>query len=85
MKSKNSSLPKNFYKEHYSLKEFLRQIDLNHEKLKKINGLLHGNFQSAQYGVGYNFNEIREYKMGDDLRHISWSATAKTNTLQTKE
>ncbi|GEM_PF-2095444 len=91
MKSKNSYLPKNLTLTDYNtrksipLKEFLRHINLNQEKLKKINGLLHGNFQSTQYGSGYDFNEIREYKIGDDLRHISWSATAKTNTLQTKE
>ncbi len=69
----------------YGLKDFLRQINLNKDKLKKIEAALHGAFQSNKYGSGFDFNEIREYKIGDDLRHISWSATAKTGTLQTKE
>ena len=91
MKSKNWLLLKNLTltehktKRDIPLKEFLRQINLNQEKLKKIYGFLHGNFQSIVHGIGYDFNEIREYKIGDDLRHISWNATAKTNTLQTKE
>lgn len=72
-------------KKQYSLKEFLRQIDLNKQKLKKIESLLYGTFQSYKYGGGFDFNEIREYKIGDDLRHISWSTTAKTGTLHTKE
>ena len=69
----------------YSLQEFLRQIDPNKAKLKKIEAILHGAYQSTKSGPGFDFNEIREYKMGDDLRHISWNATAKTGTLQVKE
>lgn len=91
MKSKNWSLQKNFdfidyeTKTQYSLKEFFRQINLNKTKFKKIEALLYGSFQSNIYGTGFDFNEIREYKIGDDLRHISWTATAKTGTLHTKE
>ena len=91
MKSKSWLLPKNLNltehetKRQYNLKDFLKQIDLSKAKFKKIKGLLHGAFQSNRTGSGFNFNEIREYKIGDDLRHISWSATAKTNNLQTKE
>ena len=89
MKYKNLSLPRNLNLTEenisYSLKDFLRQINLNKDKLKKIEALLHGVFQSNKFGSGFDFNEIREYKIGDDLRHISWNATAKTGTLQTKE
>ncbi len=68
-----------------NLKDFIKQINLNKDKLKKFEALLHGAFQSSKFGSGFDFNEIREYKIGDDLRHISWNATAKTGTLQTKE
>ena len=93
MKYKKWLLPKNSghdttnapKKEHYSLKEFLRQIDLKPEKLKKIYGFLQGNFTSNLAGTGFDFNEVREYKIGDDLRHISWASTARTGTLHTKE
>ena len=89
MKYKNLSLLKNLTehntKRQYSLKDFLRQINLHSLKLKKIEAALTGIFKSNKFGTGFDFNEIREYRIGDDLRHISWSATAKTNTLQTKE
>jgi len=89
MKYKSLSLPKNLSLTEeitsYSLKDFLRQINLNKDKLKKIEALLQGAFQSNRFGSGFDFNEIREYKIGDDLRHISWTATAKTGNLQTKE
>ena len=89
MKSKKWSLQKNFCndntKNEFTLKEFIRQIDLNSYKLKKIEAALHGTFKSTISGTGLDFNEIREYRIGDDLRHISWASTAKTGTLQTKE
>ena len=62
-----------------------RLIDLNNPKLKKIEAELSGSYRSIQKSNGFDFREIREYVMGDDLRHISWKSTAKTNTLQTKE
>lgn len=74
-----------FSQKNCSLNEFLRLINLNNPKLKKIEALLHGTFQSTKYGTGFDFNEIREYKIGDDLRHISWTTTAKTGDLHTKE
>ncbi len=89
MKYKKWFLPENLTlsdtKDSYSLKNFIRQINLNKEKLKKIEAILHGAFQSNKFGSGFDFNEIREYKIGDDLRHISWNTTARTGALQTKE
>jgi len=89
MKSKKWSQAKNLgsikSRDKHTLKEFLKNIDLNKPKLKKIEALLAGYFQSKVSGTGFDFNEIREYKMGDDLRHISWKSTAKTGKLQTKE
>ena len=91
MKFKNSLFAKSFSSteassiNNHSLKEFIRLLNLNSPKLKKIESLLSGKFSSIQTGSGYDFNEIREYKIGDDLRHISWNATAKTGTLHTKE
>ncbi len=91
MKSKNLLLQKNLAlnlkesKSKITLKDFLRQIDLNKNKFKKIEALVSGCFQSVKTGIGFDFNEIRKYVMGDDLRHISWNATAKTGELHTKE
>jgi len=90
MKSKKWSLQKNLasakqIKATYALKEFIRHIEIKSPKLLKIEGLLSGYFKSTQSGPGFDFNEIREYKIGDDLRHISWSSTAKTGKLHTKE
>ena len=39
--------------------------------------LLSGNTLSKLYGEGYDFAELREYQMGDDIRKINWTITAK--------
>ena len=91
MKFKKSLLQENYSKgvactaPTTTLNEFLRQIDRNKSKLKKIESLLTGSFKSIKSGTGFDFNEIREYMPGDDLRHISWNVTAKKGELHTKE
>ena len=39
-----------------------------------------GNNPSVFQGEGYDFIELREYNMGDDIRHIDWNVTAKMRT-----
>ena len=36
-----------------------------------------GNNPSLFQGEGYDFVELREYMVGDDIRHIDWNITAK--------
>ncbi len=36
-----------------------------------------GNNASIFLGEGYDFAELREYQIGDDIRHIDWIITAK--------
>lgn len=38
-----------------------------------------GNNASLFHGEGYDFSELREYQVGDDIRHIDWIITAKQN------
>jgi len=39
--------------------------------------LLSGHNLSKLHGEGYDFSELREYQMGDDIRKINWMITAK--------
>lgn len=60
--------------------EFLKEIRKleirNHRLIKK--GLV-GGFQSRFKGSGLQFSEFRPYVYGDDVRHISWTTSAKAN------
>ncbi len=44
-----------------------------------------GEYESAFKGQGLEFEEIREYEFGDDIRLIDWKNTAKTGKLHIKK
>ena len=45
---------------------------------------LSGQYQSAFKGRGLEFEEVREYRYGDDVRTIDWNVTARTGSLHVK-
>ncbi len=47
--------------------------------------LLSGHNLSKLHGEGYDFSELREYQMGDDIRKINWTITAKLGKPHIKE
>lgn len=46
---------------------------------RKVDSLFAGDYRSAVRGQGMEFEEVREYIPGDDVRHIDWNVTARTN------
>lgn len=46
---------------------------------------LSGQFQSAFRGLGLEFEEVREYRTGDDIRTIDWNVTARTGVPHVKK
>jgi uncharacterized protein (DUF58 family) len=47
--------------------------------------LLSGHNLSKLHGEGYDFAELREYQVGDDVRNINWMITAKLGKPYIKE
>lgn len=45
---------------------------------KTVNNLLAGEYSSAFKGRGMEFEEVREYQPGDEIRTIDWNVTART-------
>lgn len=43
-----------------------------------VNNVMAGEYHSAFKGQGMEFNEVREYRFGDDIRTIDWNVTART-------
>ena len=43
-----------------------------------VNNMFGGEYHSAFKGIGMEFDEVREYTPGDDIRNIDWNLTAKT-------
>ncbi len=49
-----------------------------------LDSLLSGRHASRLRGRGVNFEEIRRYLPGDDIRNVNWKVTARTKTPHTK-
>lgn len=49
-----------------------------------VRSLLAGRHASRLRGRGLNFDEIRPYQPGDDVRQIDWKATVRTRQTQTR-
>ncbi|MEP2029562.1 MAG: DUF58 domain-containing protein [Paracoccaceae bacterium] len=47
---------------------------------QKVGSILNGQHASRMKGRGLNFEELRHYTMGDDIRTIDWKVTARTQT-----
>ncbi|MEO8849064.1 MAG: DUF58 domain-containing protein [Casimicrobiaceae bacterium] len=45
--------------------------------LRRLDGLLHGDYRTLFRGSGLDFADLREYQFHDDVRHIDWNVTAR--------
>lgn len=55
----------------------IRQIELR--SIRLVNETLAGQYHSVFKGQGMNFDEVREYQPGDEVRFIDWNVTARMN------
>jgi uncharacterized protein (DUF58 family) len=53
----------------------VRQIQITTRHM--VNDVLAGDYQSAFRGRGMEFEEVREYQPGDEVRSIDWNVTAR--------
>jgi len=52
---------------------------LDWKVIRRLDGLLQGDYRSLFYGYGVDFADLREYQAGDDIRYIDWNVTARMN------
>jgi len=55
----------------------IRQIEIRTNRI--VTETLAGQYHSVFKGQGMNFDEVREYQPGDDVRSIDWNVTARMN------
>ena len=51
---------------------------------RKVRGLLEGEYAAVHVGRGIDFNDLREYVRGDDVKDIDWKASARGRQLLVK-
>jgi len=53
--------------------------------IRRLDGLLQGDYRTLFRGFGLDLADIREYQYHDDVRHIDWNVTARLATPYVRE
>lgn len=69
-------IPKELFK-------IVRRIEITTSRL--VTDVFAGQYHSVFKGQGIEFDEVREYQIGDDIRTIDWNVTARTGHLHVKK
>jgi uncharacterized protein (DUF58 family) len=55
-------------------------LRLDWKVVRRLDGLLQGDYRTLFYGFGVDFADLREYQPEDDIRYIDWNVTARMDT-----
>jgi uncharacterized protein (DUF58 family) len=61
----------------------LKRLDM--PVMRRLEGLLQGNYKSASRGDGLDLADLREYQFHDDVRRMDWNATARQGIPYVRE
>ncbi len=61
----------------------IRKIEITTNRL--VTDVFAGEYHSVFKGQGIEFDEVREYNLGDDIRTIDWNVTARTGKPHVKK
>lgn len=53
--------------------------------IRRLDGLLHGDYRTLFRGGGIDLADLREYQYHDDVRHIDWNVTARLQIPHVRE
>jgi uncharacterized protein (DUF58 family) len=66
-----------------SPEQLLRRLEWT--VVKRLDGLLQGDYRTLFRGPGLDLADLREYQYHDDVRHIDWNVTARLGTPYVRE
>src|SRR6187402_3070689 len=52
--------------------------------VRRLDGLLQGDYRTLFRGFGLDLADLREYQAHDDVRHIDWNVTARTQVTHVR-
>lgn len=68
---------------HGAAAEVLRRLELT--VLRRLDGMLQGDYRGLVPGHGTELGEAREYQPGDDVRRMDWNVTARVKVPHVRE
>jgi uncharacterized protein (DUF58 family) len=76
-------MPKDTAKSNKAIMSGMRQLEIRTRRL--VNDSLAGAYHSVFKGRGMDFDEVREYSPGDEVRTIDWNVTARAGRTFVKK
>ena len=61
------------------------KANLSNYTKKKTSNILEGSYNSIYKGKSMNFEDLREYVIGDNIKDIDWKASARSNKILIKQ
>lgn len=58
--------------------QILRRLEWH--VIRRLDGLMQGDYRTLFYGEGLDFVDLREYQLQDDVRHIDWNVSARMDS-----
>jgi len=58
---------------------------LDWQVIRRLDGLLQGDYRSLLFGYGLDFANLREYQAEDDVRYIDWNVTARLDVPHVRQ
>lgn len=58
---------------------------LDWQVIRRLDGLLQGDYRTLFRGHGIDFADLREYQPADDIRYIDWNVTARMDAPYVRE
>ena len=65
----------NVFHQPATAEEVLRRLEWT--VIRRLDGLLHGDYRTLFRGFGLDLADLREYQYHDDVRYIDWNVTAR--------
>ena len=65
------------------LQAFARHIELKTRRM--LSGIAINNYKATSKGTGLEFDQLRDYCLGDDIRYIDWKSTARSGRMLVRQ
>ncbi len=61
----------------------VRHIEIHTRRL--LNGIVTGDYNSSRKGFGLEFDQLRDYQVGDDVRCVDWKSSARADKVLVRQ
>lgn len=65
------------------LQAFARRIELKTKRV--LSGTISASYRTTRRGVGLEFEQLRDYQTGDDIRHVDWKSSARSGRMLVRQ